>query len=106
MYSSVLLEVKDGIATLSFNRPRVLNALDAEMLILFWEAAERVVVNSLLPRTTIATAAAYCILIRDSRATTGNFFIDEDVLRAQGILDFSGYAVTPGAKLFPDLFLN
>ena len=31
------------------------------------------------------------ILTRDSRACTGNFFIDEDVLRGEGITDFSGY---------------
>ena len=42
MNSSLLLEVADGIATLSFNRPRVLNALDARMLSLFRQAAERV----------------------------------------------------------------
>jgi citronellol/citronellal dehydrogenase len=31
------------------------------------------------------------ILTRDSRACTGNFYIDEDVLRAEGITDFSAY---------------
>jgi citronellol/citronellal dehydrogenase len=90
-------------------------------------AAQGVGVNSLWPRTTIATAAvemyfpavlansrkpeimadaAYVILTRDSRKTTGNFFVDEEVLRAEGIGDFSQYAVTPGAPLAPDLFLD
>ncbi|HSD99577.1 MAG TPA: NAD(P)-dependent oxidoreductase [Burkholderiales bacterium] len=87
-----------------------------------------VAVNSLWPRTTIATAAievnfpeailkasrkpaimadaAYVILSRDSRSATGNFYIDEDVLRAEGVTDFGPYAVTPGAKLYPDPFLD
>ena len=90
-------------------------------------ASQGIAVNSLWPRTTIATAAvevffpqamagsrkttimadaAYAIVIRDSRTTTGNFFIDEDVLRSQGVSDFEPYAVTPGARLFNDLFLE
>ena len=40
--------------------------------------------------------AAYSILTRPSRETTGNFFIDELVLREAGVTDFSHYA--PGAK--------
>jgi citronellol/citronellal dehydrogenase len=70
--------------------------------------------NALWPRTTIATAAvrnlsggqdavsrartpdimsdaAHAILTRDSRECTGNFFIDDDVLRAEGVTDFSRY---------------
>jgi citronellol/citronellal dehydrogenase len=85
-------------------------------------------VNALWPRTVIATAAvmnllggeevmrhsrkpeimadaAHAILTRPSRQYTGNFFIDEDVLMAAGITSFDHYAVTPGGKLFPDLFL-
>jgi len=90
-------------------------------------ADRRIGVNSLWPRTTIATAAvevffpqavagsrkpaimadaAHAIVSRDSGATTGNFFVDEEVLRAEGVTDFEGYAVTPGARLFEDLFLD
>lgn len=90
-------------------------------------ASNGVAVNSLWPRTTIATAAvetyfpqavassrkpaimadaAYFIVTRDSRSTTGNFFIDEDVLRDQGVTDFEQYAVTPGAPLFNDIFVD
>ncbi|HSC93583.1 MAG TPA: NAD(P)-dependent oxidoreductase [Burkholderiales bacterium] len=87
-----------------------------------------IAVNSLWPRTTIATAAievhfpeailkasrkpaivadaAYAILNRDSRSATGNFYTDEDVLRAEGVTDFDRYSVTPGAKLYPDPFLD
>lgn len=87
-----------------------------------------IAVNSLWPRTTIATAAievnfpeavlrasrkpdimadaAYAILRRDSRVATGNFFIDETVLREEGISDFESYAVTPGGPLQTDLFLD
>ncbi|MEO8402078.1 MAG: NAD(P)-dependent oxidoreductase [Gammaproteobacteria bacterium] len=85
-------------------------------------------VNSLWPRTTIATAAieinfpkeilrasrkpsimadaAHGIITSDSRQTTGNFFIDEDFLRAQGVSDFSEYALDPKVPLFTDLFLD
>ena len=90
---------------------------------------EGVAVNALWPRTIIATAAvqnllggedsirasrkpeivadaAYVILTRESRSCTGNFFIDEDVLRSAGVTDFSKYALTPGAELLPDLFVE
>jgi len=50
--------------------------------------------------------AAWHILTGDSRATTGHFFIDDEVLAAAGITDLSGYAVTPGAPLLGDLFLD
>jgi citronellol/citronellal dehydrogenase len=86
-----------------------------------------VAVNALWPRTVIATAAlnllggeetarhgrkpevvadaAVAILRRDARACTGNFFIDEEVLHAEGVTDLGPYAVSPGAELMPDLFL-
>jgi citronellol/citronellal dehydrogenase len=93
------------------------------------EFADRgVAVNSLWPRTTIATAAiefnfpeailkasrhpaivadaAYAIFQRNSRTHTGNFYIDEAVLQAEGVTDFSQYAVTPGGRLYTDLFLE
>jgi len=91
-------------------------------------AADGIAVNSLWPRTTIATAAiefnfpeavlrasripaimadaAHVIMTRDSRACSGNFFIDEDVLRDSGVSDFEQYAVLPGTPLFRDLFLD
>lgn len=83
--------------------------------------------NSLWPRTTIATAAvevffpqalagsrkpaimadaAHAIVVRDSRGVTGHFFIDEEVLRGPGVTDFEQYALTPGAKLYTDIFLD
>jgi citronellol/citronellal dehydrogenase len=87
-----------------------------------------IAVNALWPRTVIATAAlamipgareqldrtrqpsimadaAHAILTRDARTTTGNFFIDDEVLREAGVTDFSPYAVKPGMPLLPDLFL-
>jgi citronellol/citronellal dehydrogenase len=86
-------------------------------------------INALWPRTVIATAAvamipgasenvdrmrrseiiadaAYVVLTRDARTTTGNFFIDEAVLAESGVHDLSRYAVKPGAELLPDLFLD
>jgi len=87
-----------------------------------------VAVNALWPRTVIATAAlnllggaetarhgrtpaivadaAHAILMRDSRSCTGNFFIDEEVLRAEGVRDLEPYAVEKGQELMPDLFLD
>ena len=89
---------------------------------------EGIAVNSLWPRTTIATAAievnfpaailkasrkpsimadaAYAILNRDCRRATGNFYIDETVLREEGVTDFDQYAVSPGTGLYADLFLD
>jgi citronellol/citronellal dehydrogenase len=87
-----------------------------------------IAVNALWPRTTIATAAvrnllggeemvrasrkpgiladaAHAILTKPSRECTGNFFVDDDVLKAEGITDLSGYAVDPGAELMPDFFV-
>lgn len=93
------------------------------------ELAEHgIAVNSLWPRTTIATAAievnfpaeilgasrkpaimadaAYAIFNRDSRRHTGAFYVDEAVLRAEGVTHFEHYAMTPGARLYSDLFLE
>jgi citronellol/citronellal dehydrogenase len=85
--------------------------------------------NSLWPRTIIATAAvrnilggeaamarsrrpeivadaAHHILTRPARSTTGNFFIDDEVLADAGVTDLSGYAYVQDADLLPDLFLE
>ena len=85
-------------------------------------------VNSLWPRTAIATAAlqmipgvdvgrcrtpqiladaAYLVLTSDARTTSGNFFIDEALLAEHGITDLEPYSVTPGTKDFtPDFFVD
>ena len=84
-------------------------------------------VNSLWPRTAIATAAmqmipgvdialcrkpeilsdaAYLILTGPS-SVTGNFFIDDSLLAEHGITDLEQYSVTPGTKNFvPDFFVD
>ena len=49
--------------------------------------------------------AAHAILTRPSREFTGQFCVDEDVLRAEGVTDFSKYTTVPGAELIPDFFL-
>ena len=89
---------------------------------------EGIAVNSLWPKTIIATAAvqnllggdesvqgsrkpeimadaAHAILTRPSRQFTGNFCVDEEVLRSEGVTDFSQYSSVPGAELIPDFFL-
>lgn len=84
-------------------------------------------VNSLWPKTMIATAAiefavgsketlahcrsakimadaAYQLLL--SKQTTGQLFLDEEVLRQHGVENFEQYAVDPSKPLYPDLFLD
>ena len=50
--------------------------------------------------------AAYAILTQDSKTITGNFFLDEEVLKEKGVEDFKKYAVNPNAPLFTDLYLD
>ncbi|MHB1200110.1 MAG: SDR family oxidoreductase [Polaromonas sp.] len=86
-----------------------------------------IAVNSLWPRTAIATAAlqmipgvdmkrcrkpeilsdaAYFILTSPS-TTTGNFYIDDELLAVHGVTDLEKYSVTPGTKNFiPDFFVD
>jgi citronellol/citronellal dehydrogenase len=86
-----------------------------------------IAVNSLWPRTVIATAALQMIpgvdlnrcrtpliladaahaILTDASGASGNFYIDDEVLAAQGITDLDRYAVVPGTRDFmPDLFLD
>ena len=87
-----------------------------------------IAVNSLWPRTAIATAAmqmipgvdvnlcrkpeimadaAHAILLRDAKTTTGRFFIDDEVLAEAGVTDLDRYAVVPGTRNFiPDFFVD
>jgi len=87
-----------------------------------------IAVNALWPRTAIDTAAlqmipgidtaacrtpeiladaAYVILNRASKETTGNFFVDDEVLASVGVTDLEGYSVVPGTKDFLlDFFLD
>jgi citronellol/citronellal dehydrogenase len=54
----------------------------------------------------IMADAAYAILTKPSREFTGQFVLDELVLRDQGVTDFSRYEITPGGLLMPDLFVS
>jgi len=54
----------------------------------------------------IMSDAAYVILVQDSKTYSGNFCIDEEVLRAQGITDLDRYSVVPGAQLLDDFFVD
>ena len=87
-----------------------------------------IAVNALWPRTAIDTAAlqmipgvdtaacrtpeiladtAYIILNRNSKECTGNFFVDDEVLAAEGLTDLEKYSVVPGTKDFLlDFFLD
>lgn len=87
-----------------------------------------IAVNSLWPRTAIATAAlqmipgvelqktrkpeilsdaAWWVLTSDARTTTGNFFIDDTLLAQHGVTNFDQYSVVPGTKeLVPDFFVD
>ncbi len=44
----------------------------------------------------IMSDSAYAILKRDSRKCTGNFFIDDEVLREEGVTDMDKYTCVPG----------
>ena len=57
-------------------------------------------------KPAIMADAAYVVFNRDSRSATGNFYVDEAVLREEGVTDFERYAVTPGTSLYTDLFLD
>ncbi|KFW96881.1 Hydroxysteroid dehydrogenase-like 2, partial [Phalacrocorax carbo] len=48
-------------------------------------------------KTDILADAAYCILTKP-KSFTGNFIIDEVLLREEGVKDFDVYAVAPGAS--------
>jgi citronellol/citronellal dehydrogenase len=49
--------------------------------------------------------AAYVIFNRPAKETTGNFFIDDEVLASAGKTDLSEYAVDPSVQLMPDFFV-
>jgi len=93
--------------------------------------ADGIAFNALWPRTTIATAAifnivggketanksrkpeimadaAHAVVTSPSRECSGNFFIDEEVLRAEGVTDFRHYQLDPDLpedELRPDFFI-
>jgi citronellol/citronellal dehydrogenase len=92
-------------------------------------AADGIASNALWPRTLIATAAvqnllggeaamararrpelyadaAYAVITKPSRECTGNAFLCEDVLAAEGVTDFDQYAYVPGAQPQVDLFVD
>jgi citronellol/citronellal dehydrogenase len=102
------------------------------MSVYAWAMAEefkgKIAFNCLWPRTGIATAAiqnilggedgmkrcrkpeimadaAYAIFNRPAKTCTGNFFIDDEVLAAEGVTNFDKYAVSPGTPLMPDFFV-
>lgn len=85
-------------------------------------------VNALWPRTMILTSAlallggadalgkhartpdiyadsAYVALSKDGKKVTGNFFIDEVLLREEGVTNFDAYAVKKGEQLAGDIFV-
>ena len=91
--------------------------------------ADGIAFNSLWPKTTIATAAiefalggealmrrsrrpeimadaAHAIFLRDARRYTGNFVLDEDVLREDGVQDFAQYRYDLEAQLEIDIFVS
>lgn len=89
---------------------------------------EGIAVNSLWPKTLIATAAiavnfskllyhasrkpsivadaAYEIVTSDSKTVTGNFFIDEEILKLRGVTDFKQYAMHKFIPVVPDIFVD
>ena len=109
-----------------------LTKFNMSMMALGWAAELKkynIASNALWPKTTIDTAAvrnllggealakmsrttdiladaAYYIFSKPATQCTGNFFIDEDVLAAEGITDLNKYSVVQGAQLYKDLFVD
>jgi citronellol/citronellal dehydrogenase len=109
-----------------------LSKYNMSMMAMGWAAELKkynIASNALWPRTTIATAAvqnllggealikmsrtpdiiadaAYHIFSQSSTECSGNCFIDEQVLAFAGITDLSSYAITPGGRLYNDLFID
>lgn len=109
-----------------------LTKYNMSMMAMGWAAEFRkqnIASNALWPKTTIDTAAvrnllggealakmsrtpeiladaAWIIFNKSSAECTGNWFIDEEVLAAEGITDLDKYAVSTGGKLYTDLFLD
>lgn len=108
-----------------------ISKMNMSLLVLGWAEEFKsigIAANALWPRTIIDTAAlamlggvikpehcrkvdivadaAHAILTRPSRQYTGNFFIDEEVLKQEGLSDFSRYAVVQGTTPMTDLFLD
>ncbi|XP_076761855.1 hydroxysteroid dehydrogenase like 2 isoform X2 [Xylocopa sonorina] len=89
-----------------------------------------IAVNAVWPKTAIHTAAmemlvgsesqnhtrkpeimgdaVYALICKDSKSVTGQFLTDEEILKNEGICDFSDYACNPAYKdkLTPDFFLD
>jgi citronellol/citronellal dehydrogenase len=86
-----------------------------------------IAVNSLWPRTAIATAAvemllgeegmkasrtvdimadaAYEIVSTEGLACTGRWLLDDEILGERGVSDFDKYLTTPGVEPLPDLYV-
>ncbi len=87
-----------------------------------------IAVNSLWPKTAIATAAiawimgqdamkhcrkpeimadaAHAILMTDPSELTGQTLLDEEILRSRDVSDFEQYACEPGTELFADFYVD
>jgi citronellol/citronellal dehydrogenase len=90
---------KDGIAVNSLWPLTAIDTAAVRNLL----GGEKVASISRLP--AIVADAAYAIFNRPARETTGNFFIDEEVLRQQGVTDFSVYAPGASGQLAGDFFV-
>ena len=55
--------------------------------------------------SAIMADAAHAVLVRPATECTGNFFIDEEVLRAEGVTDFTPYAPDADGGLAADFFV-
>lgn len=90
---------KDGIAV---NSLWPLTAIDTM-------AVRNVIANDSMAKMCrtpqIMADAAYAVLTKPARECSGNFFVDEVLLRDEGVTDFDQYAVQPGNPLVRDFFV-
>ncbi|MBK7839965.1 MAG: NAD(P)-dependent oxidoreductase [Cyanobacteriota bacterium erpe_2018_sw_39hr_WHONDRS-SW48-000098_B_bin.30] len=56
--------------------------------------------------TAIVADAASIIINKAATVCSGNYYLDEDVLKAEGITEFTGYAVDATAKPLTDLYVG
>ena len=104
-YKSKEVKSKLQITNCTFYRPRC----TLFVLAIYTAAMETLggggdAIKAQLRRPEIVADAAYIILTSDSRQHTGNFYIDEEVLRRSGVSDFQKYRYAEGRFTLADLF--
>lgn len=62
--------------------------------------------SSFSRKPEIMADAVYALICKDSKSVTGQFIIDEDILKTEGITDLTDYACNPGKYYFSHFIKN